>query len=108
MISTEADPSEYYYFDLHLGNVMVNSEEKIKLIDYGATYMCCNNDFSNAAIKCGDLPKCDQGQRQKYHTYTNTFLFMEFVEIFTGKNKTSSVYPFIDYLTLSQASFGLF
>jgi len=109
---TEADPSEYYYLDLHLGNVMVTSIGKITFIDYDSVYMCCNHAYPNAASKCGNLPTCDRSQQAKYHTYTNNFLFFDLVEILTGRWQTSwgqmlNGFPFMDYFTLRHAFFGL-
>jgi hypothetical protein len=84
MTPTEEDPSEYYYWDLHLWNIKVSSDKQLKLVDYGQTYMCCNHGFSNATSKCGHLPKCNQTKQRTYRANTVNFVFANLLFILTG------------------------
>jgi len=94
---------------------MVTSERKLKFIDYGATYMCCNHSFANAEAKCPDLPACDAGEVRKYTQMTKAFLFMDLLEIVRGGfGKPDWAFisqpqfgPIVDYWTLPWVMHGL-
>lgn len=85
LTSTSDYPAQFYYFDLHLGNVMVSSDKKLTFIDYGSTYMCCDTQrFQDAASKCGELPECSAEEQDEYLRLTVNFLFLDVVAILTG------------------------
>jgi hypothetical protein len=86
LTSTSDYPAQFYYLDLHLGNVMVSSDKKLTFIDYGSTYMCCDTQrFQDAAANCGDLPECSAEEQDAYLRLTVNFLFMDIVAVLTGE-----------------------
>merc|ERR1712151_526786 len=111
MTPTDQDPSQFYYLDLHFGNVMVTKDRKITMIDYGATYMCCNQFYPAAHDKCGDLPECDPKEVKTYEHLTNSFLFFGLLEVLIGRNFDILAEPwasdFFDYWSLPWNSIGL-
>lgn len=111
MTPTDQDPSQFYYLDLHFGNVMVTEDRKITMIDYGATYMCCNHLYPGALDKCSDLPECDPKEIENYEHLTNSFLFFGLLEVLIGRNFDILAEPwasdFFDYWSLPWNSVGL-
>merc|ERR1719387_2930709 len=107
MTSTAEDPAQYFYLDLHLGNVKLGkkwSGNNMKFIDYGSTYSCCDAKFANSTV-CDGLPTCDEATKRKYLALTSNFMFLNLLELLTGNlDGLASNHDYLGYITLRTSS----